>query len=273
MARDRLTGTQKDALDTLLQSWDVEGHIYSNAAANVRMDRGSDIPFFSGYLATLASNHTQLGVSPAGPKVVFQHVGKSFALQGRSATPFKDAIFGRAILLEKYSRDYLPPALDQLGCLDTREEILTALRVIANTNESVAPSRFRVYFEGVRRTALGRGAVFATFTKPVSIGGRPWSSPLPDAYGVRNTIALGEDPVGKDYILFSYRLPTHIAPKVPTSASPGWSYQRWFRPSQKADTELHGWTVPIATGSPRPEIVHSEINGATIEFPINIALA
>lgn len=70
------------------------------------------------------------------------------------------------------------------------------------------------------------------------------------------------------------QVPAATVPRVPTTASPGWFYQRWFRPSQKADAELHGWTAPIGSGfAGRPEVVHSEIDGTTLVFPIHIAKA
>ena len=116
--------------------------------------------------------------------------------------------------------------------------------------------------------------MFATFAKPVKAGQRPWLAPVPDANAIRSSIALGEDDEGKDYILFAYRLPPEVLPRVPTTASPGWFYQQWFRPNVGAATDLHGWTEPLKPGFDRlPGIVHEEISGTTVVFPIHIATA
>jgi hypothetical protein len=272
-ARNQLSTARKSALDVLLAEWQANNGVPLRAATNLRAERGSGVGPLVTYLTSLADNQADLGVAPPGPKTAFEQIGNIFSLAGHEATPFKESLFGRAILLEKYARYYLTPELDKLGCLDTEEDIRLTLRAIADATETAVPVRFRIYFEAMRRALLGRKAVFATFTKSIQMGESPWTEPIPDAQSIRNNIALGEDPLDKDYILFVYRLPDGTLPRVPTTASPGWFYQRWFRPSQNADTELHGWTEPIGSGSSRPEIVHSEIAGTTLVFPIHIAKA
>ena len=177
------------------------------------------------------------------------------------------------MLLNNYAR-YLSPRLDAVGYLDTEEEIRATIRKMDNETEAAAPAYLKGYFRAIRETPLGKKAVFATFAKPVSAGQRPWNLPISDANTIRSTIALGEDPENQDYILFAYRLPDSVVPLVPTTASPGWFYQRWFRPNINAASDLHGWTEPLKSGfTPQPEIVHEEIPGATVVFPIHIANA
>jgi hypothetical protein len=272
-ARSKLSATRTAALDGLLAAWRGASDIPPQAAANLQAERGSEIDPLAEYLRELADSHDQLGVEPPGPRAEFERVGRIFAFAGHDAMPYRSAVLGRAVLLEKYAR-YLTLKLDELGCLDTEDEICINLRLIRDIPEETAKPYFQVYFKAMRLTPLGRGAVFATFAKPVRPGERPWKSPIPDAYTVRDTVALGEDPVGKDYILFAYGVPGSTRLQVPTTASPGWSYQRWFRPSPTADTERHGWTAPIKPGLPkRPEVVHPEIDGTTLVFPIHIASA
>jgi hypothetical protein len=271
-ARNKLTDARKAALDSLLADWDGSTDIRPQVAANLRAEFGSDIDPLADYLAVLADKKAELDSAAHDAKDIFQQIGKIFALAGHEAAPHKDAIFGRAILVENFVR-YLQGTLYKLGLTDTPDDILRNLQSLDDKTEATAPSASRIYFKAIRQTALGKDAVFATFAKPVRANERPWVRPPPDANTIRNTIALGEDGTGKDYILFAYRLPDGT-PRVPTTASPGWSYQKWFRPNPAAATELHGWTEPIGTGFvKRPEIVHSEKDVTTLVFPIHIAKA
>jgi hypothetical protein len=270
-ARRKLTDSRQTALDSVLAEWTTSSELPPLAAANLQRENGSSSTKFADYLGGLADKESQLRVLDPGLRVVFEQVGTIFAFAGHEATPFKDAIFGRAILLVKFAR-FLAPQLDELGCFDTEEDIRAILRRLDGTAENATASRFRVYFDAMRATPLGRGAIFATFVKSATTGSLPWTSPVPDARAIRSSIGLGEDPDGQDYMLFAYRLPADTAPLVPTTASPGWFYQRWFRPNPTADADVHGWTVPIdPLFARRPEVVHSEIDGATLVFPIYIA--
>lgn len=271
LVRDRLTAANQAALDSLLSVWACAGDLARQATTNLQNENGSVDHRLEAYLNDLANNASRLSV--ASPRNDFEQVGKSFALAGHEAAPFKDTIFGRAMLLDNYAR-YLSPRLDALGCRDTEEEIRATIRKMNNQNEGTAPPHLEGYFRAIRETPLGKGAVFATFAKPVRTGLRPWLPPIPNAHAIRSSIALGEDDTGKDYILFAYRLPAHVVPCVPTTASPGWFYQRWFRPNAYAAIDLHGWTEPLEPGFRRlPEIVHEQIPGATVVFPIYIATA
>jgi len=270
-AKANLTTANQAALGSLLSVWAAGDNLTKQAATNLQNEHGSADRRLEDYLDKLAKNSPRL--SATSPKSEFEQVGKSFTLAGHEATPFKGAILGRAMLLDNYAR-YLSPKLDAFGYRDTEEEIRATIRKMDNENEAAAPTYLEGYFRAIRETPLGKGAVFATFAKTVTAGQRPWPLPTPDANTIRSTIALGEDPEDQDYILFAYRLPNSVVPLVPTTASPGWFYQRWFRPNTNAAIDLHGWTAPLKSGlTPQPEIVHEEIPGATVFFPIHIATA
>ena len=260
-------------LDALLTDWQAAADIHKQAAANLVGEYGSAANPFQTYLAGLADRQLDLLAASPALKGAFETVGKPFSLAGHEAMPYTTAVFGRAVLLEKFAR-YLQTSLDSLGATDTLADILNNLRSLHSTARTIAAPTFGVYFDAMRKTALGKGAVFATFAKPTPHLS-PWPNPTPTADVVRSSIALGADPTGKDYILFAYRLQPGNAPRAPTTASPGWTYQRWFRPNPAAAADLHGWTEPLAAGLARqPEIVHLEENGGSeIVFPIHIASA
>jgi hypothetical protein len=258
-------------LDSRLGAWTGADAVAKQAAANLQNEYGCEVDKLESYLVELAKRAPNLSV--ATPSLEFEQVGKPFWLAGHEATPIKGAIFGRAMLLEKYAR-YVSPVLEKLRYTDTAEVIRATLRKLDGVDEAAAPPYLRGYFQAIRETPLGRGAVFAIFAKPVDAGQRPWRAPIPDADAIRSSVALGEDDEGKDYILFAYRLPAGVVPRVPTTASPGWFYQQWFRPNGGAATDLHGWTEPLKPGFDRlPEVVHEEIFGTLIAFPIHIATA
>ena len=270
-AKSKLINDNQAALDSLLAAWTSADAVAKQAAANLQNEHGSEVDKLESYLVELANRAPQLSV--ASTEIEFKQAGKTFRLAGHETTPCNGAIFGRAMLLENYAR-YVFPELEKLRYTDTAEEIHATLRKLDGVDEATAPPYLGGYFQAIRQTPLGRGAVFATFAKPVNTGQRPWRAPIPDADAIRSSIALGEDGEGKDYILFAYRLPPEVVPRVPTTASPGWFYQRWFRPNVHAATDLHGWTEPLKPGFNRlPEIVHEEIFGTTVVFPIHIATA
>ena len=270
-AQTRLDAIRRLTLDTLLTEWSASPDIPPLAAANLRTEHGSGISELGHYLHELADKAPHLTTSGPGPRNGFEEAGKRFSLSGHEAKPYRGGIFGRAMLLEKFAR-YLAPHLDAIGCYDTEDVIRTSLQELDGASETTAPSRLRDYFPAIRSTPVGKGAVFATFLKPFSDSKNPWKRPIPSSDAIRRGTALGEDPPGRDYVLFAYRLPAGVTPLVPTTASPGWAYQRWFRPSSTAHIDLHGWTVPIGSGvAKRPEIVHSEIDGSTLIFPLYIA--
>ena len=206
-AKAKLISANQVALDSLLVAWRGSDAVAKQAAANLQNEHGSEVDKLESYLVELAKRAPQLSV--ATPETEFKQVGKPFRLAGHEAIPCKSAIFGRAMLLEKYARD-VSPELEKLRYTDTLEVIRATLRKLDGVDEAAAPPYLGGYFQAIRETPLGRGAMFATFAKPVKTDQRPWCAPIPNADAIRSSIALGEDDEGKDYILFAYRLPPEI---------------------------------------------------------------
>jgi hypothetical protein len=219
-ARENLDTGRQSGLDLLLAEWDAGPDVAQFAAANMRAELGSSVADFTVYLALLADNRGQLALAPPGPAVAFQTLGTKFGLQGHDASRFTNLILGRAILLVKYAR-YVAPQLDALGCYDTEDEIRANLRALDGVPENAAPPYLRVYFVAIRRTPLGRGTTFATLDISRAPTRGPWSDPPPRADAIRNSLALGEDPVGNDYILFAYQISAAVSLRVPYHSESG----------------------------------------------------
>lgn len=272
-ARDNLDDPRRTALDALLSEWNAAPGVPPFADANLRAEHGAPTSEITNYIVLLSDNSAALNVAPPGPRAMFEQLGEASALSGHDAAPLRALVLGRAVMLTKYAR-YLAPRLDALGCFDTDDQIRASLRSLSGLTEVTAPANLEVYFSAVRLTPLGRGATFATFATPPDVNHRPWVVPIPSGNEVRDSLGLGEDPDGSDYILFAYRVSDTAALRAPTTASSGWFYQRWFRPSAAAETDLHGWTAPLSsTYNPRPEVVHSEIDGSTLVTPMYIVNA
>jgi hypothetical protein len=267
-ARNSLAPGPQAAVDSLLGEWAGATEVPLQAAANLRAEVGLELGTFTRYLEGLAARAGEMALSSPSAGSVFVEVGRPFALAGHEGQPHRDAVFGRAVLLENYAR-YLRWTLYGLGVADAPDEILRTLRSLDDMAETAVPTSSRIYLDAMKQTLLGKGATYATFVTPVVPDRRPWSRPAPDAGTIRDMMGLGEDPPGRDYILFAYKLPGGESPRVPTVASAGWFYQRWFRPNPAAATELHGWTRRLGAGTHGvPEVVHAEINGGTLVFPV-----
>ena len=269
-AKKKLTKAQQKALDELLADWETSSGVPPHAAANIRAEKGSQLIPLAKFLAALADEYSNFRSNGNNPAPIFDELRRNFGLQGFDSKALSGIVFGRAVLLKKFA-EFLQPRLDALNCLDTQEQIQTTLRSLHGKTKLDAPPYNRQYFDAIVQTPIGRDAVFATFAKPIATNQGPWAHPLPSAKEVRERVALGLDPPGEDYLLFTYRLPIDVVPRVPTSASPSWSYQKWFRPNPNAAKERHGWTAPLNSAfASLPEIVHPKIDGTTLIFPFYV---
>jgi len=275
-ARSQLDSVRKQHLDGVLLAWEGSDSLRKQAAANLLGEAAFENSEHASYLASLADEHAELRAPHPRVLQAFERQGKPFLLAGAKSIPTGGMLFGRAILLRKFARYLSNTFADhpELNCVDEYDQVIATLRTLDGNDATFPKAHLRCYFAGIRLTSLGRGAVFATFVTPIRLNESPWERPVADAHAIRSAIALGEDPLGEDYLLFTYNLPPNRFARVPTSASPGWSYQRWYRPNPNAQVELHGWTSPIDPGhSRRPEVVHEELLGATVVFPLSVALA
>lgn len=274
-ARDLLSADQLNTLDTLHADWEsAADSVHSFASKNLQNDHSLANSDFGALLVSVINAQSDLRRTSPNPAQVFESATSTYTFKGTLAARFTNALLGRAVLLDKYARRIgetlaaLPKPLRRVEDFPTVRATLVAIS--GSLPSSISPD-FGPYFEAIRRTAVGRDLVFATFHSPAQPQLRPWPSPPPNAARVRAEIALGEDEIDKPYVLLTYtQLGGEV--RVPSAASPGWSYQRWFRPNSNCAVEQHGWTSPLdSVSSKRPEIVHRNPDQVEIAFPITVA--
>lgn len=267
-AKSQLSEEEQKALDDLLENWRRSGKEFlRHAADNLINEKGSTDPKITLYLRNLA--HNSLALKSEFPHKAFHESGRKFAFEGYESTPYRGAAFGRAIKLETFIRAFQR--------ILKHDPIIIRAKLIElhGKTESAVSEEFQTYFDNLRRFPIGGASpdpVFATFMESAPYE-HPWRAPLPQPDRIRNLLGLGHhlETHPLEYILLMYRLPSGISPTVPTTASTGLDFQKWFRPNPEAARQLHGRTRPLlGVGKGLPEVVHAPSVPAQIQFPFYI---
>ena len=185
-------------------------------------------------------------------------------LHGLKAYP---AIWGRAVTRKAYVR-YISSD-NRISRRNAEDLLRQALRASREGRET--PS----YHKRVLREApIGRYVIWASFS-----GEAPETDPfgrLPrTTEAIRTALGLGHIDVNESLVLITYNTE---APDVrielyrPTIAEA--AEHAHFRPCREADSP-HGWTSPLPPNhaglDAQPEVVHPEVRGRTLVFPIHEA--
>jgi len=172
--------------------------------------------------------------------------------------------FGRAVTCERFCKIAL-----QFSDVEETELQLLFDDLISKPFDAVK-RRFQEVLKSMGDKALGHYVIWATFN-PEDLEGKPFDRMPADADGIRARLGLDPNEKGKDLICFVYVLPPDVEPLFPTIADAQW--YSLFRPAPPG--AKWGLTMPwpqIAQEKPRPEVVHKEITGSTVE-KIEIARA
>lgn len=270
-ARAQLSSAEQAALDELMELWRNFGGVPEQARLNLMTDTSLPIYQFVAYLKSIVAEVEDLQPHKPTIRQCFEKIGRPFILHGIASKKHQTAQFGRAIALKKYVR-YLRMELNKLGRFDSIEDVEHSVRRLSGN--ASPPASLEDYLEAIKRTALGKDALFATFAHLGTAPLLPWSANTPSGNEVRNILGLGADPPDVDYLLFAYRLPDEAPARAPTSTSCGWFYQEWFRSNPNAYIDCHGWIAPLDDDCDRwAEIVHPPIDGTHLEFPFQIAVS
>lgn len=127
----------------------------------------------------------------------------------------------------------------------------------------------------LRRASIGRHAVWATFNDPIS-DVSPFEHLPKTTEAIRTALGLGECSETETLVLLSYR---RDASSItfdlfrPTIAEAG--KYCWYRPVSD-ETAAFGFTLPLLPNpqalKPQPEVVHDEITGESLVFPLYLVV-
>lgn len=124
----------------------------------------------------------------------------------------------------------------------------------------------------LRSAPLGRWLIWATFRADRSAD-RPFDGLPDDKDVIANALGLGEPWPPAVLLLLTYERPAGLVVHRPTVADAA-TYV-WYAP-HVSPSDPHRMTAPVDPASPPgfglPEIVHREINGETLMFPVRRAV-
>jgi hypothetical protein len=275
---DRLPPRVAERLQQVLRAWrTLGGQRGQRAAENLEADVALPETQWVEYMECLAG--LPIPTTPAACEAAFVAASRGRQLQGIRGKIGTKALVGRAVLLPKYIDwlfDYVrkiwPPRLG-VAVRATISRQLTEL--LSNPNRRKLPE-YEIIEQAIQATQLGRVCSFAVLPASFADSRGPWEFDWFDAGDIRDSLGLGEDAAGQDYLLFTYQVEAAQEPRVPTSIDPGWNYQRWFCPNSEALHDGYGLTKPLSSTNPayrRPEIVHHPVVGSSLKALPNVAYA
>ncbi len=169
-------------------------------------------------------------------------------------------LLGRAVPIQTYAKLLAPSALT-----DAQTEAL--IRKVAMAGASPVEREAKI----LRRGPVGRHVIWATFSAAAAAES-PFRSMPHRTESIRTALGLGHLSETETLVLVSWRRVGPFATLAlhrPTIADAG-SFP-WFRPVNDVAARC-GYTRPLDPNpkglSPCPEVVHKEITGETLVFPI-----
>jgi hypothetical protein len=241
---------------TCIEAWlGGASHKWRRIAENVRTETAFSLDDFCSLVLAFAAHAERI----TSPERAWTEACRGFQHRGRCLSDSdRPKVLGRALPLKQYA-SFIHEGAGQLTP-EQAEELLRQVIVDGDT-----PNRRRANI--LRRARVGRYVVWATFCKE-----RPDRHPFEElertASCIRTALALGNCEVTDTLVLLAYGA-EGIEIRRPTIADAG-DYE-WYRPCSSED-EPHGWTEPLSPNpgglAPQPEVVHGEVLGATLVFPI-----
>ncbi|MBB5031439.1 hypothetical protein [Prosthecobacter vanneervenii] len=264
-ALDSLTAAHKTAVETQLSAWDTGPcPKWRRVAANIRAEVALQLADFTALLTDFATELAGVTVSPESGWV---NACRRNQFRGAAMPPPLPTHLGRAVPIGGYAKIISESPSITL----TPDMCEQMLRDIHLASGMPTPRETRI----LQQARLGRYVMWAAFDATHTTQS-PFDHIPKTTDAVRTALGLGECPETETLILITYQSVGTGAPNPlhrPTIGEAG-SYC-WFRPNPDAAAH-HGLTEPLPPNplglAPVPEMVHREINGDTLTFPLYLAV-
>jgi hypothetical protein len=176
-------------------------------------------------------------------------------------------MLGRALPIGHYAKIISDSASVHL----TPDQCDALLREVAMAGTAVTPRKART----LRQALLGRYVLWATFCSAHPDDG-PFEHLPRTTEAIRTALGLGACPVTETLVLVSYRRQgVHATLELFRPTIGEAEAYHYFRPHPDPAAQ-HGMTCPLMPNAgglaPQPEVVHREIAGETLVFPLYLTV-
>jgi hypothetical protein len=252
-------------IDAALTGWRSGSSAqWRQVAANIEAETALSVVDFALLLVAFAS---ELAAGVKTPEACWTDACRSgHKFKGIRFPDPLPAVVGRAAPIGNFAK-----LMSSSGVGLTDDDCETLLRDVAMAGAAVTPRQASV----LRRASLGRYLVWATFC-PANPADRPFDHLRRTTDAIRTAFGLGHLRATDTLVLVSYRTQgarVRFELFRPTVGDAEESH--WYRPHANSAAH-HGMTCPltpnVANLPGQPEVVHSEITGETIFFPIYLTV-
>ncbi len=264
-ALNSLTADHKTAVETQLSAWDAGTcPKWRRVAVNIREEVALQPRDFTALLTDFATELVSAAVSPESGWV---KACRQNQFRGAAMPPPLPTHLGRAVPIGNYAA-IISDSPSVTLTPDVCEQMLRDIHLAGGTP---TPREARI----LQQARLGRYVMWAAFDAT-----HPNQSPFDyiprTTDAVRTALGLGECRETVTFILMTYQSTGTGAPDPLHRPTIGEAANYcWYRPNPDAAAH-HGLTEPLSPNplglAPVPEVVHREINGDTLTFPLYLAV-
>ena len=257
--------TVRDTVVAQIALWETGGcPKWRRIAANIKAEVALSIPAMTELLIDFAG---EMARNPASPGASWIAACRKHQFKGCPVPPPLPPRLGRASPISDYAKTISGSPSITLSPNDC-EELIRKI-ILAGTAPNPRESRI------LQKALLGRYVIWAAYRSQDPTQ-NPFDHLPKTTEAVRTALGLGECSETETLVLVSYQSHSSSGPLKlfrPTITEAG-DYS-WYAPNPDV-AATHGLTAPLPpnlSGFPAmPEVIHGEINGETLVFPLYLAV-